>query len=254
MTAEVRLQKLLADAGIASRRKCEDIIAAGRVQVDGKVVRQMGTKVDPARSRVTVDGRPVHLPKRVYFLVNKPKGYICTAVAQDDRPTIFSLFPGIQERLFTVGRLDEDSEGLIIVTNDGELANRVAHPRYGVPRTYRVEVGGRVSPEQIERLGEGVWISDGKVRASAVKTRYVSTQKTILEIVLREGRNREVRRMLAKIGLKVRRLKRIAIGPVTDKSLAAGQWRPLGRKEIAALLDASRPSSASRRKAGRRRS
>jgi len=237
--AEVRLQKLLAEAGIASRRKSEQIILEGRVSVDGKVVRELGTKVNPEKSRITVDGRPLRLPRKVYILLNKPKGVVSSTVAQDERRTVVDLLKGVPERVYPAGRLDEDSEGLIVLTNDGEFANLLTHPRYGIKKVYRAEVRGRIDDEALDKLRKGVWLSAHrgakKARPENVRVIYISREKTVLEITLAEGQNREVRRILARTGYKVKSLKRIAIGTITDPKLAKGQWRPLTRKEIESI-------------------
>ncbi len=160
-----RLQKVLAQAGLGSRRGCEELVLQGRVTVDGEVVRQLGTRVDPARARIAVNGEPIRREPIVYFAVNKPKGYVSTNFDPAGRPRVVNLLPEIPERVYTVGRLDEDSTGLMILTNDGDLANGLAHPRYGVEKMYRALVAGLLGPEMIAKLTEGVWLSDGKVRA-----------------------------------------------------------------------------------------
>jgi 23S rRNA pseudouridine2605 synthase len=227
-----RLQKILARAGLGSRRACEELILKGRVAVDGQVVRQLGTRVDAASARITVDGEPVRSETKVYFAVNKPKGYVSTNSDPSGRPRVVDLLPEIPERVYTVGRLDEDSTGLLILTNDGELANKLAHPRYGVEKIYRALVAGLPAPEMITRLTEGVWLSDGKVRAKRARVVGRQGQATQLELVLAEGKKREIRRMLAKLGHKVMSLARIAIGPVSLKGLGSGECRPLSRHEV----------------------
>ena len=163
-----RVQKVLAHAGVGSRRACEELILKGRVSVDGEVVRVLGTRVDPARARIAVDGEPIKLESVVYYAVNKPKGYVSTNVDPAGRPRVVDLLPEIPERVYTVGRLDADSTGLMILTNDGDLANRLAHPRFGVEKLYRALVAGFPSREMLAKLTEGVWLSDGKVRASGL--------------------------------------------------------------------------------------
>ena len=230
-----RLQKVLAHAGLGSRRGCEQLILQGRVAINGEVIRQLGTRVDPAGARITVDGEPIKLESMVYYAVNKPKGYVSTNSDPSGRPRVVDLLPEIPERVYTVGRLDEASTGLLILTNDGDLANRLAHPRYGVEKVYRALVAGLATAEMMAKLTEGVWLSDGKVRAK--RARIVSRQgeATMLELVLAEGKKREIRRMLAKLGHKVMALNRIAVGPISLKGLSAGECRSLSRHEIELL-------------------
>jgi 23S rRNA pseudouridine2605 synthase len=231
-----RLQKVLAHAGVGSRRHCEELITTGRVSVNGETVRELGTRVDPEAQKITVDGQPIHAEKHVYWLVNKPRGYLCTNYDPSRRPLAVDLVPHVPQRVYTVGRLDEDSEGLLLLTNDGELANRLMHPRFGVEKTYVVQVAGRPGPEDLQQLLKGVWLSDGHVKAKSIKRLKSSGEKsTSLRIVLSEGKNREIRRMLARLEHKVLRLKRTAIGPVEIGSLATGKSRRLTRQEVAAL-------------------
>jgi 23S rRNA pseudouridine2605 synthase len=227
-----RLQKVLAKAGLGSRRGCEELILQGRVSVDGQVVRELGLRVDPATARIKVDGEPVLVERIVYFAVNKPRGYVSTNFDPSGRPRVFDLLPEIPERVYTVGRLDEDSTGLMILTNDGELANRLTHPRFGVDKIYRALVAGLPQPETLDRLTEGVWLSEGKVRAKRARIIGRQGQATILELVLAEGKKREIRRMLAKLGHKVMSLKRVAIGPILLKGLPVGECRSLTRSEV----------------------
>jgi 23S rRNA pseudouridine2605 synthase len=232
-----RLNKVLAHAGVGSRRHCDELIAAGRVSIDGRTVRELGAKVAPTQD-IRVDDQPIRSESRVYWLVNKPRGYLCTNFDPAGRPLAADLVPKVRERVYTVGRLDEDSEGLLLLTNDGELANRLMHPRFGVEKTYLVQVAGTPSHEDIGKLLRGVWLSDGHVRARRVKKQRKQGESTWLEIALSEGKNREVRRMLAKLGHKVMRLKRLAIGPVRLGHLKAGKARRLAPYELAALRDA----------------
>lgn len=237
---EVRLQKALSAAGLMSRRRAEELIAAGRVSIDGRVAR-LGDRVDPAVARVVVDGAPVPVaPGIVAYLVYKPVGVISTAADPRARPTVVELVPG-EPRVWPVGRLDADSEGLLIVTNDGELTNLLTHPRYGVPKTYRVLVAGDPPASAIRRLVSGVELDDGPARA--VKARLVARTpgKAHVEMVMAEGRNREIRRMWDALGFAVERLIRTGIGPVTDQKLAPGTWRALTPDEIAELYRASTP-------------
>jgi 23S rRNA pseudouridine2605 synthase len=233
-----RLNKVLAHAGVGSRRHCEDLIVAGRVTVDGAPVRELGSKVEPGQE-ICVDGQPIQAEQQVYWLVNKPRGYLCTNHDPARRPLAIDLVPKVSQRVYTVGRLDEDSEGLLLLTNDGELANRLTHPRYGVEKTYLVQVAGRPSREDQEQLLKGVYLSDGHVRARRVKRLRTQGDSTWLQIVLSEGKNREIRRMLARLGHKVMRLQRIAIGPVHLGKLKSGKARRLAPDEQAALRRAT---------------
>ncbi len=223
---------MLAHAGLGSRRVCEEYILQGRVTVDGKVVRELGTRVDPDQAAIAVDGERVRLEKMVYYAVNKPKGYVSTNDDPAGRPRVIDILPEVPERVYSVGRLDEDSTGLMILTNDGELANRLAHPRYGVEKVYRALVAGSPGREIVSKLIEGIWLSDGKVRAKRARVVGTQGEATTIEMVLAEGKKREIRRMLAKLGHKVMSLNRIAIGPVILKGLSPGESRPLSRTEI----------------------
>jgi 23S rRNA pseudouridine2605 synthase len=230
-----RLNKLLAHAGVGSRRKCEGLINAGRVTVDGRVVRELGTKVEPGKQRVAVDGQPIRQERPVYWMLHKPRGYLCTNYDPARRPLALDLVPHISQRVYTVGRLDEASEGLLLLTNDGELANRLMHPRFGVEKTYLVQVVGNPTAEDLRQLLKGVYLSDGHVKARSVKRERKSGASVWLRIVLNEGKNREIRRMLARLGHKVLRLRRIAVGPVQIGSLASGKARRLTGAELEAL-------------------
>jgi 23S rRNA pseudouridine2605 synthase len=238
-----RLQKVLAHAGLGSRRGCEELILQGRVSINGEIIRQLGTRVDRSTARITVDGETIQLESNVYYAVNKPKGYVSTNVDPSGRPRVVDLLPEIPERVYTVGRLDEDSTGLMILTNDGDLANRLAHPRYGVEKLYRALVAGVPTPEMVAKLTEGVWLSDGKVRAKRARIAGRQGQATSLELVLAEGKKREIRRMLSKLGHKVMALNRIAVGPISLKGLAVGECRPLTRHEIELLQKAAAGAS-----------
>ncbi len=238
-----RLNKYLAHAGLGSRRHCEELIRAGRVSIDGRPVRDLGTRVGPEQT-VAVDGAPVRAERHVYWLVNKPRGYLCTNHDPAGRPRAVDLVPHVPQRVYTVGRLDEDSEGLLLLTNDGELANRLMHPRYGVEKTYLVQVAGAPTRDELQQLLKGVWLSDGHVRARRVRRLRPQGESTWLHIVLSEGKNREVRRMLAKLGHKVLRLRRVAIGAIELGRLRSGKSRPLiGRElfELRRLAAASPP-------------
>ena len=230
-----RLQKILAHAGVDSRRSCEELITAGRVTVDGKVVKELGTRVDPRVAVIALDGEPVKLEKFVYFAVNKPKGYVSTNDDPANRMRVVDLLPKISQRVYTVGRLDEMSTGLMLLTNDGELAHKLSHPKFGVEKVYRAVVAGTPTDETYAQLVEGVWLAEGKVRAKRVRPISKKGEATVLELVLAEGKNREVRRMLAKFGHKVMTLTRVAVGPVTMRGLKPGGFRALEGAEIEAL-------------------
>jgi 23S rRNA pseudouridine2605 synthase len=229
-----RLQKILAAAGLGSRRHCEELIVSGRVAVDGRVVNELGTKADPGHQEIRVDGETLARPRPVYFMVHKPPGVVSTNRDPSGRTRVIDLV-AYHGRLFTVGRLDLSSEGLMLVTNDGQLANRLAHPRYGVEKTYHVEVAGVIDREQLARLRKGVHLAEGFARVVSAKVKHQYKNSTLLEIVLAEGRNRELRRILARIGHKVERLRRIALGPLRLGELPIGQVRPLERVELRRL-------------------
>jgi 23S rRNA pseudouridine2605 synthase len=230
-----RLQKILAAAGLGSRRQCEELITTGRVEVDRKVVTQLGTRVDPAAQDIRVDGESLSLGRRVYYAVNKPKGVVATNRDPGRRPRVIDLVPNQDIRLFAIGRLDLNSEGLILVTNDGELANRLTHPRYGVEKIYLAQVAGRPTPEVLDKLRRGVHLAEGVARVEEVRIESHQKESTWLEIILREGMNREIRRLLARVGHKVLRLVRVSVGPVRLGKLPPGSVRPLAYEEIAAL-------------------
>jgi 23S rRNA pseudouridine2605 synthase len=229
-----RINKFLAHAGVGSRRHCESLVKGGRVRIDGRVVTELATRVAPDQD-VTVDGEPIRAEKHVYFLVNKPRGYLCTNHDPSRRPLAIDLVPQINQRVYTVGRLDEDSEGLLLLTNDGDLANHLMHPRYGIEKAYLVLVAGNPSPDDLKKLLHGVWLAEGHVKARHVKRLKRQGNSTWLRIVLAEGKNREIRRMLAKLGHKVLRLRRIAIGPVQLDTLKRGKARRLTLAELADL-------------------
>jgi 23S rRNA pseudouridine2605 synthase len=235
MATPVRLQRFLARAGVASRRRAEGLIVAGRVSVNGVVVMELGTRVDAEADRITVDGRPVRTAPTRWLLLNKPVGYVCTRHDPQGRRTIYDLLPAEAATLFTVGRLDADTEGLLLLTNDGDAANRLLHPRYGCRRLYEVEVRGQVEPSVLARLEHGVELEDGRARASEVRSLGTRAERTRLRLGIREGRKREVRRMLAAVGHPVLRLRRIEFGPVALGRLAAGAVRELQEDEIRAL-------------------
>jgi 23S rRNA pseudouridine2605 synthase len=233
-----RLQKVLALAGVASRRECEELIREGRVEVDHKVVTELGTRVDPLKQEIRVDGEALLRPKLTYLALNKPTGVVSTARDPAGRPRVTDLLPPNLPRVFCVGRLDMDSEGLILVTNDGDLANGLTHPRHGVEKIYHVQVAGQLENEVLARLQKGVHLAEGFAHVKHVRIKSRKTRSTILEMVLDEGRNREVRRLLARVGHKVQRLKRVAVGPLRLGDLPTGAVRPLTKKEIESLQQA----------------
>jgi 23S rRNA pseudouridine2605 synthase len=241
-----RLNKLLAHAGVGSRRHCDDLIAAGRVKIDGHAVHDMGVRVDPESQKIFVDDVPIRTEKLVYWLVNKPRGYLCTNHDPSRRPLALDLIPHVEQRVYTVGRLDESSEGLLLLTNDGDLAHRLMHPRFGVEKTYLVQVAGHPTNDDVQLLLKGVHLAEGKVKAKFVKRLKSEGDSTWMRIVLNEGKNREIRRMLARANHKVLRLKRIAFGPVQLGTLAKGKSRRLTREELQELKDASEPRTKSR--------
>jgi 23S rRNA pseudouridine2605 synthase len=231
----MRLQKYLAEAGVASRRAAERMILDGRVAVNGSPVRELGTKVESG-DRVAVDGDEVRARRKIYVAVNKPPGCVCTRRDPEKRWTLAALLPPGWSHLFPVGRLDYESEGLIFLTNDGDFCLRLTHPRYGVRKTYEAWVEGRAEPDVLARLTRGV--QEGGERLKAEQARIVSSNNTrsVMELVLAEGRNREVRRLLGALGLEVTRLVRTRIGRISLGDLGSGRWRTLTETEIESLL------------------
>jgi 23S rRNA pseudouridine2605 synthase len=231
---------VLARAGIASRRVCDDLVADGRVRVDGKVA-ILGQRIDPKLAKVEVDGVPVPVaPDLIYYLLNKPAGVVTTASDPQGRPTVVELVPD-EPRVFPVGRLDYETEGLLILTNDGDFANRLAHPSHGVTKEYLVEVAGVPSTGAVHQLRDGVELDDGMTAPAGVS----QVSPGLLRIVIHEGRNRQVRRMCDAVGHPVRRLVRTRIGTVTDHSLRPGRWRELTGEEVRGLYaESSKPSGA----------
>lgn len=234
----IRLQKVLAQAGVASRRAAEELIVEGRVEVNGAVVTVLGTRVDPERDVLRVDGHriPVDVTK-VYLALNKPRGVVSTMSDPEGRRCLGDLVQDRSERLFHVGRLDTDTEGLILLVNDGEFAHRMAHPSYGVQKTYLAEVAGPVSNRVARQLRTGVDLEDGPAKVDSFRIVQQSNGKALVELVLHEGRKHIVRRLLAEVGHPVRRLVRTAIGPVKLGDLRPGAMRPLSQRELGILLD-----------------
>lgn len=237
----VRLQKLLAQSGVASRRRCEELMLAGEVEVDGEIVTRLGTKVDPRTAVVRVSGK--RLPpasEHVYLVLNKPRGVVSTMSDPEGRRNLGDLVADRPERLFHVGRLDTDTDGLIILTNDGDFAQRLAHPSYELDKTYVAEVDGQVSKATLRMLRDGVRLEDGPVEVSSARLVGRSPSgRSIVEVVIHEGRNRIVRRLLAEVGHPVRRLSRTQIGPVRIDRLRTGEMRELTADEVGTLLDAT---------------
>jgi len=229
----------MAEAGIGSRRECENIIAAGRVTVDGKRVTTLGTVVDSDKSTVCCDGVAVRKQRKIYYLLNKPKGYVCTNRDELDRLRAIDILENITQRIYTVGRLDKESEGLIVLTNDGDFANKLSHPKYEVKKTYFVEVDGYLTDTAVKALESGVWLSFGKTRPVKVQHVRSGKDRSRFEMVLREGKNREIRRMLNECGYKVRILRRIKIGNLCDPALKIGRYRKLTDAEVARLNELS---------------
>ncbi|MEX5717838.1 pseudouridine synthase [Geodermatophilus maliterrae] len=231
-----RLQKVLARAGVGSRRVCEEMIDRGRISVNGRTVEVQGMRVDPATDKIAVDGRRIELrDDRVTYAVNKPSG-VLTAMSDDrDRPTIGDMVGDLAPGLVHVGRLDQDTEGLLLVTNDGELAHRLAHPSYGVKKTYLAQVSGSVSRDVHRRLRAGIELEDGPVKVDSFKVVDTHAGQSVVEVVLHEGRKHIVRRLLAAVGLPVSRLTRTAVGPVQLQRMRSGSIRRLTRQEVGAL-------------------
>jgi 23S rRNA pseudouridine2605 synthase len=237
MTAQ-RLQKAIANAGLMSRRAAEQLIAAGRVTIDGRVA-ILGDRVEVDQQRVEVDGVPLPVsPGLVTYLIYKPIGVVSTASDPEGRPTVVDLVP-VDPRVVPVGRLDADSEGLLLLSNDGELILRVTHPRFGMTKTYVATVAGKPNGRVVRRLVAGIELDDGVAKARKARLIQATPDQGLIELVMTEGRNREIRRMMNLLGHPVQRLVRTAIGPLTDRTLGAGEWRRLDMQEVAALYKAA---------------
>ncbi|MCK4275911.1 MAG: rRNA pseudouridine synthase [Phycisphaerae bacterium] len=249
-----RIQKVLAAAGVASRRAIEQMVRDGRITVNGRAITDLPCFVESG-DEICVDGRRVSAApgETVVFLLNKPKGMVCTQRDPAGRRRAVDLIPPIPQRVYCAGRLDADSTGLVVLTNDGELTNYLTHPRYGVSKTYVVEVDGRIGGDAVERLKSGVWL-DGTKRSAWVKVLRRSSTRSVLQVRICEGRNRQVRRILSRLGYRARRLKRTAIGPLTDRGLKGGAFRQLTAVQIARLRragedkDSTRPARAKKRR------
>ncbi len=240
-----RLQKILAAAGIASRRKAEEIITAGRVAVNGKVVTELGSKADLTADTITVDGRPLERPERfVYFLLNKPKGYVTTVSDPEGRPTVMQLLGNVPERVYPVGRLDYASEGLLLLTNDGALAQKLTKAGSHVPKTYHVKISGRPDERAIQKLRNGITIAledNRRVKTSPAKIRMIEDAvNPWYEVVLIEGRNRQIRRMFQQVGFLVEKIRRVQLGPLT-LDVAPGRFRSLTEREVHRLKNLAAP-------------
>ncbi|MDO8586460.1 MAG: pseudouridine synthase [Armatimonadota bacterium] len=251
---EQRLQKALAAAGVGSRRKCEELIAAGRVSIDGEIVTEMGLKVDAKKSVVTVDGRPVKPPpENVYIVLNKPRGYTSTRRDPHAKHTVMELLRDAPAPVYPVGRLDVDSEGLLILTNDGDFTHHLTHPSHEVPKTYVADVRGRLSYLDLRALAEGVMLEDGKTAPAEARVLSYDRRTAVnrIELTIHEGRKRQVRRMFDAINHPLQRLVRTRIGSLTSDELEPGQWRPLTSREVSSLLRSVQPRPRQTRRPGR---
>jgi len=233
-----KLQKVLAQAGVGSRRKCEEIIQAGRVEVNGEQITELGVKVSPT-DLIAVDGRAIKTESKVYLAFHKPKGVITSANDPEGRRTVMDYIKGVSERLYPVGRLDYDTEGLLILTNDGEFANRLTHPKFHVPKTYHATVNGVPHGSLLEKLAQGVMLEDGITAPAQVDYYDVDNdqKQSVISITIHEGRNRQVRRMFDSINYPVIRLRRVQFGPLFLQGLPRGKSRPLTDKEITELME-----------------
>ena len=234
---EERLQKILSRAGVSSRRAAEKMIAEGRISVNGTVVVEPGTKAEPGKDEIRLDGRLISLETdRIYLMLHKPKGYVTTLSDPQGRPIVTDLLNGVATRVYPVGRLDYDSEGLLILTNDGDFAQRLQHPRYGIPKTYRVKVEGHLPKGELKALENGIDLPDGRFAPSEVRLEKTNPGSTWLAITMSDGRNRVIRRAFDSLGHSVARLIRVAIADVTLAALREGAWRLLTPREVERLL------------------
>ena len=231
---EIRLQKVLAAAGIASRRACEDIIREGLVRVNKKIVDKLPVFVDPDKDIITVNGKKIRAEEKVYYLFNKPKGIICTNSDPRGRRKAIDIVKS-KQRIFCVGRLDIDTTGLIILTNDSDLTNRLTHPKFELPKTYIAQIKGMINAAAVEKLKKGVWLAEGKTGRAAVKILKKSYKESAIEITVTRGMNRQIRRMLIKVGLKIKSLRRAKIGKINDRGIGVGKFRKLTKAEVAYL-------------------
>jgi len=230
---EERLQKILSQAGVASRRTAEKMIAEGRVSVNRVMATEPGTKADPVRDEIRVDGRLISCEReKIYILLHKPQGVVTTLSDPQGRPIVTDLLEGVTDRVFPVGRLDYDSEGLLILTNDGEFSQRLQHPSYGIPKTYRVKVEGNPGKKEIQMLKNGLYLPDGRFAPVDVCIEKTNQESAWLRLIIMDGRNRVIRRTFEALGHPVRRLIRVAVGDVTLNAVREGAWRRLTRKEV----------------------
>jgi pseudouridine synthase len=240
---EERLQKIIARAGITSRRKAEELILQGRVKVNGQVVTELGSKADPERDHVKVDGKLIHFRQpQAYLILNKPRGYVTTLADPEGRPTVLDLLKGVRQRVFPIGRLDYDTEGLLLLTNDGDLAHVLMHPSYEVPKTYLAKVKGVLSDEEIKKLEKGVPLPGGKIAPCSIKKIRKTQENSWLEVTLHEGKKRQVRRMLERVGHPVLKLKRIRYAFLNLAGLLPGQYRHLSPQEVKRLKSLAKQS------------
>ncbi len=245
---KVRVQKIIAESGLCSRRKAEELISDGKVTINGRTCR-LGDKADPHTDVISVNGKRIGaLPReKRYIMLNKPRGYITTMMDEQGRKIAADLLTGVEERVVPVGRLDRNSEGLLLFTNDGEFANEITHPSRHVSKTYRVTIDGKVSEEQIMRLSSGVELDDGKITLPcSVEVLVDESERTVLRITIKQGLNRQIRRMCAAVGLQVGRLRRTAIGGVKLGMLKTGEWRDLTKEELRILRAAIGKSNTRR--------
>ena len=249
-SGKVRLQKFLSEAGVAARREAEDLVLEGRVTVNGRVVDGLPAFVHPEEDDVRVDGDPVRPAPKVYYLLNKPKGTVVSNYDPAGRKKVGDLLEGVVVRVFPVGRLDMDTDGVLLIINDGELSEKLTHPRYGVEKVFRVEVKGQVSPEDLLKIRKGMWLSEGRTAPAWVVVTFTSRELTILEVTMRESRHRQIPRMLARLGYKIKKLTCLRVGRLTTKGLRAGQYRPLTADEVKYLYKLAQRVTADAEVAG----
>lgn len=240
---KVRLNHFLAMSGVSSRRAADELIRGGRVEVNGELVTELGVRIDPAHDDVRFDGSRVQPERSTYVLFNKPKGVVCTNARHEQKKRVIDFLPDVKGRLFTVGRLDLDSEGLILLTNDGSFALEMTHPRYGVPKLYAVLVRGRIEQRDIDKARGGIWLAEGPTTGMNVKVERTAKDRTYMKVTLREGKNREIRRVFAKLGYPVIELKRIRIGELNLHGLSPGEYRFLQRHEVDELRAVARSAA-----------
>ncbi len=239
---KIRLQKFLSEAGVAARRVAEDLVLEGRVQVNGQVVDGLPAFVDPEEDDVRVDGDRVRAVPKVYYLIDKPKGTVVSNYDPAGRKKVGDLLTGVEARVFPIGRMEVDADGLLLLTNDGELAEKLTHPKYGVEKIFRVEVKGEVRPDDLVRIRKGMWFSEGRTSSTHINVTYSARDMTVMEISMRESRHRAIPRMLARLGYKIRKLTCIRIGKLTTKGMQSGQFRPLARDEVKHLYNLAEKS------------